>query len=66
LQALLGLPTPAYHHHALIAGPDGRRLAKRDDAASIASLRHSGVDPEQLVKALRSGQLPLGYGWLHA
>jgi glutamyl-Q tRNA(Asp) synthetase len=66
LQALLGLPTPAYHHHALIAGPDGRRLAKRDDAASIASLRHSGVDSEQLVKALRSGQLPLGYGWLNA
>lgn len=66
LQALLGLPTPAYHHHALIAGPDGRRLAKRDDAASIASLRHSGVDPQQLVDALRNGQLPLGYGWLNA
>lgn len=65
LQALLGLPTPAYHHHPLIAGPDGRRLAKRDDAASIASLRQGGIDPQQLVKALRSGHLPLGYGWLN-
>lgn len=65
LQALLGLPTTTYHHHALIAGPDGRRLAKRDDAASIASLRQGGVDPDQLIEALRSGQLPLGYGWLN-
>lgn len=66
LQALLELPTPAYHHHALIAGPDGRRLAKRDDAASIASLRQGGTNPVELIEALRSGQLPLGYDWLNA
>lgn len=66
LQALLDLPTPAYHHHALIAGSDGRRLAKRDDAASIASLRQGGVDPSQLLYALREGHLPLGYSWLNA
>lgn len=64
LQALLDLPTPAYHHHALIAGADGRRLAKRDDAASIVSLRLGGTDPALLVDGLRKGQLPLGYGWL--
>ena len=28
LQELLGLPRPAYHHHALILGPDGRKLSK--------------------------------------
>ncbi len=34
LQALLDLPTPLYRHHALVCGPDGKRLAKRDAAAS--------------------------------
>ena len=29
LQALLGLPTPEYHHHALICDPDGKRLSRR-------------------------------------
>jgi glutamyl-Q tRNA(Asp) synthetase len=66
LQALLGLRTPAYHHHALIAGPDGRRLAKRHDAASIAAMRDHGVDPAALIADLRSARLPLGYGWLNA
>lgn len=48
LQALLDLPTPAYRHHRLILGPDGRRLAKRDQAATLAALRESGVTPEQV------------------
>jgi glutamyl-Q tRNA(Asp) synthetase len=42
LQALLGLPTPDYHHHALIADETGRRLAKRDDARSLRSLKEAG------------------------
>ena len=62
LHALLGLPSPIYIHHALIAGADGKRLAKRDDAASIASLRAAGADPLQLVADMRLGKLPLGYG----
>ncbi len=64
LQALLDLPTPAYVHHALIADADGKRLAKRHDAASIASLRAAGADPAALVENLRRGMLPLGYRWL--
>ena len=64
LQALLGLPTPGYVHHALVAGPDGRRLAKRHDAASIASLRAAGVEPDALKKDLRDGRLPMAYRWL--
>ena len=42
LQALLGLPTPDYHHHALLTDPSGRRLAKRDRAATIRALREAG------------------------
>lgn len=61
LQALLGLPTPLYRHHALVCGPDGKRLAKRDAAASLASLRAGGVDGPALAADLREGRLPAGY-----
>lgn len=53
LQALLGLPTPAYFHHRLILDADGKRLAKRDGAATIAARRESGGDPA----AVRAGLL---------
>ncbi len=45
LQALMGWPVPRWRHHALLAGPDGRRLAKRDRAATLASLREAGHSP---------------------
>lgn len=45
LQAILGAPTPVYRHHRLIPGPDGKRLAKRDKAQTLAALRDSGVTP---------------------
>jgi glutamyl-Q tRNA(Asp) synthetase len=61
LQALLELPTPAYHHHALILGPDGERLAKRHGSLSLADLRAQGVDPKDLVGAFRNGRAPLGF-----
>jgi glutamyl-Q tRNA(Asp) synthetase len=64
LQALLNLPVPEYHHHRLVAGADGRRLAKRDDAASLASLRASGLDGAKLTAMLRAGTLPRPYGWV--
>ena len=51
LQALLGLPTPEYHHHGLIDGPDGKRLAKRDRAATLRHLREAGKTPAE-VRAL--------------
>jgi len=59
LQALLGLPTPHYHHHPLLVGPDGRRLAKRDGAKSLAEYREAGADPQDLVSRLRAGRLPI-------
>ncbi|SNS51620.1 glutamyl-Q tRNA(Asp) synthetase [Sphingomonas laterariae] len=60
LQALLDLPTPLYHHHALLVGPDGRRLAKRDGAPALALLRHDGQDGRELADGLRRGQFPAG------
>ncbi|QNO25390.1 tRNA glutamyl-Q(34) synthetase GluQRS [Sphingopyxis sp. OPL5] len=61
LQALLGLPTPLYRHHALVCGPDSKRLAKRDAAASLAALRASGADGHALAADLLGGRLPTGY-----
>jgi glutamyl-Q tRNA(Asp) synthetase len=43
LQALLGLPVPAYRHHRLLTGPDGRRYAKRDKAETLRELRARGM-----------------------
>jgi len=60
LQALLGLPPPRYHHHRLIEGPDGRRLAKRDRAETLRELRARGVTHEQLRRDL--GFAPAAYG----
>jgi glutamyl-Q tRNA(Asp) synthetase len=61
LQALLGLPTPRYHHHALLSDAEGKRLAKRHGAPSLAALRAAGADPRALVEALRAGRLPEGF-----
>ena len=66
LQALLGLPTPVYRHHPLMLDAKGRRLAKRDEAASLAALRHAGDDPRLICAALRqsadTGFRPIGIG----
>ena len=55
LQALLGLPVPEWWHHRLITYECGKRLAKRDDARSLRSLRAVGWTPERVreVTALR-------------
>ncbi len=62
LQALLGLPMPRYLHHALLAGADGERLAKRNGAPALADLRAAGEDGPALADALRAGRLPIGFG----
>ena len=61
LQALLHLPTPVYHHHPLLNDGDGRRLAKRNGAPTIAGMRAAGADPARLGADLRAGKLPAGY-----
>lgn len=55
LQALLDLPTPAYRHHRLLVGPDGKRLAKRDKAEALRELRAAGVSAEALRAELGFG-----------
>jgi glutamyl-tRNA synthetase len=49
LQRLLGLPTPAYLHVPLVLAPDGRRLAKRDGAVTLAQRRALGETPARVV-----------------
>lgn len=46
LQALLDLPVPRWAHHRLLTDPAGRRLAKRDRAQTIDSLRAAGHSPD--------------------
>lgn len=48
LQRLLGLTTPRYQHHRLILGEDGKRLAKRDAAATLRALREAGKSAEDV------------------
>lgn len=61
LQALLGLPVPRYHHHELLTGPDGQRLAKRHGAPTLAALREAREDGRALAAVLRRGELPIGF-----
>jgi glutamyl-Q tRNA(Asp) synthetase len=48
IQALMGWPTPTYRHHPLLLDASGRRLAKRDRAETLQSLRDRGVSPAQV------------------
>lgn len=66
LQALLSLPVPVWRHHALLTGPDGARLAKRNGAPTLAGLRAQGVDGRKLAAELRAARLPLGFGIANA
>jgi len=52
LQALLGYGPPEYRHHKLILDAEGRRLAKRDRAATLAELRAGGLAPDALRRSL--------------
>lgn len=48
LQRLLGLSSPAYHHHRLIRDAAGKRLAKRDDARAIRTYHEEGLTPADI------------------
>lgn len=61
LQVLLGLPEPTYLHHPLVTHEDGRRLAKRDLAPTLAAMREAGADGPGLVEQLLTGKLPSGF-----
>ena len=52
LFAALGAAPPRFAHHALLTGPGGAPLSKRDGARPLAELRAEGVEPEALVSLL--------------
>ena len=61
LQTLLELPEPSYLHHPLVVHEDGRRLAKRDNAPTLAAIRESGLDGGDLARQLLDGLLLAGF-----
>jgi glutamyl-Q tRNA(Asp) synthetase len=63
LQLLLRLPEPTYLHHPLVTHADGRRLAKRDLAPTLAAMREGGIDGPTLAADLLAGKLPLGFAF---
>jgi glutamyl-Q tRNA(Asp) synthetase len=60
LQALLGLPVPRWHHHPLLRGPDGEKLAKRRGSPALSERREAGEDGRVLAEQLRMQLLSLG------
>lgn len=64
LQGVLGLPVPQYCHHALLRDNAGKRLAKRDGARSIASLRQAGYSPRQVLESLQLALDRGGIWWV--
>jgi glutamyl-Q tRNA(Asp) synthetase len=63
LQQLLELPEPVYLHHPLVTHEDGRRLAKRDLAPTLAAMREAGIDGRQLARDVLADKLPLGFAF---
>jgi glutamyl-tRNA synthetase len=59
LQEALGFPRPEYAHLPLLLGPDGKKLSKRYDAASLLWLRDAGYLPEAVINYLAL----LGWGY---
>lgn len=52
LYRAIGRPVPSFGHVPLALDAEGRRLAKRDDALKLSTLREAGVDPSLLVGSL--------------
>lgn len=52
LATVLGHEAPTYVHVPLVLGPDGRRLAKRDGAVTLADRLALGEDPADVRTAL--------------
>ena len=48
LQALLDLPVPEWHHHALLTDAAGKRFAKRDRSVTLKDLRARGLGPDDV------------------
>ncbi len=58
LFAALGADPPEFVHHGLILGPDGKKLAKRAEGATVASLREAGIPAEAVRRYLEELGVP--------
>jgi glutamyl-Q tRNA(Asp) synthetase len=56
IQTLMGWPVPVYSHHPLITDATGKRLAKRDEAVSLRSLRAEGVSARAIIEQFDQSQ----------
>jgi glutamyl-tRNA synthetase len=54
----LGAKPPEFLHHGLILGEDGKKLAKRAEGATVASLRDAGIPAEAVRRYLEELGLP--------
>src|SRR5213080_4699087 len=54
----LGATPPEFVHHGLILGEDGRKLSKRAEGATVASLREAGIPAEAVRRYLDELGLP--------
>jgi glutamyl-tRNA synthetase len=54
----LGAQPPEFVHHGLILGADGKKLAKRAEGATVASLREAGIPAEAVRRYLEELGLP--------
>jgi glutamyl-Q tRNA(Asp) synthetase len=55
LQALVGLPEPAYRHHVLIRDGEGRKLSKSTDSTGLRELRAAGATPAGIRRLVGLG-----------
>jgi len=58
LHEALGTQPPEYVHHGLIVGDDGKKLSKRAEGATVASLREAGIPAEAVRAYLEELGLP--------
>jgi glutamyl-tRNA synthetase len=54
----LGAKAPEFVHHGLILGEDGKKLSKRVEGATVASLRDAGIPAEAVRRYLVELGLP--------
>ena len=58
LHEALGTVPPEYVHHGLILGDDGKKLSKRAEGSTVASLRELGIPAEAVRRYLDELELP--------
>jgi glutamyl-tRNA synthetase len=54
----LGATPPEFVHHGLILGVDGKKLSKRAEGATVASLREAGIPAEAVRRYLEELGVP--------